>query len=182
MKRAGSTVFFEERCMFSLSMPAAAVILAGVLVMGGLRSESPQDAPASQPTPATIADAAFISGTWQGKAGRAEVEEHWRPAKGKVMLGLSHTTGGDRTLMFEFLRIEERKAGLYYVAQPGGAPPTPFRATKIAKDDITFENPEHDHPKLIRYHKRADGKLVAHIEGEEGGRRISEDFELNRAQ
>jgi hypothetical protein len=47
----------------------------------------------------------------------------------------------------------------------GRMPPTDFTATAIAPDSVTFENPAHDFPKLIRYTRRLDGTLETAISG-----------------
>ena len=38
-----------------------------------------------------------------------------------------------------------------------------------------FENPQHDHPKIIRY-RRQERTLVAEIEGDEKGRHVKQAF------
>ena len=79
------------------------------------------------------------------------------------MLAVSRTLKGDRMVAFEFLRIVERDGTLIYIAQPNGRPPTEFTLTAITPDSVTFENPMHDFPKMIRYTKRADGALEARV-------------------
>ena len=79
------------------------------------------------------------------------------------MLAVSRTLKGDRMVAFEFLRIVERDGRLIYIAQPDGRPPTEFTLTAITADSVTFENPMHDFPKMIRYTKRADGALEARV-------------------
>jgi hypothetical protein len=79
------------------------------------------------------------------------------------MLAVSRTLKGDRMVVFEFLRIVERDGSLLYIAQPNGRPPTEFMLTSITGDSVTFENPTHDFPKVIRYSKRADGSLEARV-------------------
>jgi len=39
--------------------------------------------------------------------------------------------------------------------------------TKIEPDSLTFENPQHDFPKMVRYTLSADGTLEATISGTE---------------
>jgi len=121
------------------------------------------------PAKATIAQIAWIAGTWSGGGGGATFEERWTPPAGGAMLAVSRTLKGDRMVAFEFLRIVERNGGLVYVAQPDGRPPTDFVLTEIAADSATFENPTHDFPKMIRYAKQADGSLEARIS--DGGQR-----------
>ena len=86
-----------------------------------------------------------------------------------------------KTLFFEFLRIETRKDGLYYVAQPKGASPgTDFKLTKLEKQSAKFENPAHDYPKSLEYTLQADGTLLAHLEGVEEGKPAQDDFQYSR--
>jgi hypothetical protein len=101
--------------------------------------------------PSGVADLAWIAGHWAGSMGRARTEEHWIPPAGGAMLGVSRTVVKDRMVAFEFLRIEKRPDGIYYVAQPGGRPPTDFKLTRSSAALAVFENPKHDHPKIITY-------------------------------
>jgi hypothetical protein len=110
---------------------------------------------------------AFLSGKWQGETGKAAIEEHWTEAAGGTMLGVSRTIVSGKTIGFEYLRIEARADGVFYVAQPGGRPPTDFKLTKLSPGLAVFENPEHDHPKIIRY-RLGENSLVAEVEGDEG--------------
>jgi hypothetical protein len=119
--------------------------------------------PARKLVPATIAQVAWMEGTWVGKDGGITVEERWTPPAGGSMLAVSRTVKDGRLVAFEFLRIEERAGGLVYVAQPGGKPPTDFALTTISGTSATFENPDHDFPKVIRYTRRPDGSLEARV-------------------
>ncbi|MGH9321030.1 MAG: DUF6265 family protein [Vicinamibacteria bacterium] len=116
-----------------------------------------------------LAGLGFLSGGWKGESGKATLEEHWTDATGGMMLGVSRTIVSGKTVAFEFLRIETREDGIFYVAQPNGrTPPTYFKLTKGSGDSAVFENPGHDHPKLIRYRRNADGSLTAEVEGDGG--------------
>lgn len=109
----------------------------------------------------------FMEGDWRGESGKARIEEHWIEAAGGIMLGVSRTIVSGKTVAFEFLRIEAREDGVFYVAQPNGRPGTDFKLTKVSAGEAVFENPQHDHPKIIRY-RLGDGTLVAEVEGDEG--------------
>ncbi len=65
----------------------------------------------------------------------------------------------------EYLRIEQRKDGLVYVAQPMGRKETHFRLTKENKNTLVFEKSEHDFPNVIEYQKRDDGSLCVRVSG-----------------
>ena len=113
-------------------------------------------------------DLAFMKGAWEGGPPGTKFEERWTEEAGGLMLGVSRTLKGDRAVGFEFLRVEFRKDGVFYVAQPGGKPKTEFKLTASGGGSATFENPQHDHPKVIRYSLTEDGSLKAELEGSEG--------------
>jgi hypothetical protein len=117
----------------------------------------------------TISELGWMSGHWQtAPGGRAQIEEHWTQPAGGSMLGMSRTVIGIRTLEFEYLRLEQRADGIYYVAHPKGrCPGTEFKLTSVTTSGAVFENPAHDFPKRIIYRKTATG-LVANIDAGEG--------------
>ena len=118
----------------------------------------------------TINDLAWITGDWQSaSSGRAQVEEHWTKPAGATMMGVSRTIVGEKTAEFEYLRIEQRAEGIFYVAHPKArCPGTDFKLTKLSDREAVFENPEHDFPKRIIYQKTGDDGLTASIDGGEG--------------
>lgn len=122
----------------------------------------------------------WIAGSWSGNMGRATMEENWLPAAGGAMLGLSRVVAGPRMVAFEFLRIVQKDGEVYYVAQPGGRPATEFKLTSVTATKAVFENPAHDHPKIITYEKDSEGNLVATIEGDERGQHKKQEFRFVR--
>jgi hypothetical protein len=118
----------------------------------------------------SLADISWISGDWQtAPGGRAQIEEHWTTAAGGTMMGMSRTVAGEKTVEFEYLRIEQRADGIYYVAHPKArCPGTDFKLTKASATEAVFENPQHDFPKRVIYRKTADDSLTASIDGGEG--------------
>ena len=129
---------------------------------------------ASMQTP-TLADLAWLSGSWQSApGGRRQTEEHWTTAAGATMMGMSRTVAGEKTVEFEYLRIEQRADGIFYVAHPKArCPGTDFKLTRSSANEAVFENPQHDFPKRIIYRKGADDSLTASIDGGEGTKTIS---------
>ena len=122
-----------------------------------------------------LADLGWISGSWQTEpGGRRQIEEHWTVAAGATMMGMSRTVAGEKTVEFEYLRIEQRADGIYYVAHPKArCPATDFKLTRASANEAVFENPQHDFPKRIIYRKGADDSLTASIDGGEGTKTIS---------
>ena len=125
-----------------------------------------------------IADLSWIAGDWQtAPGGRAQSEEHWTNVAGGSMLGMSRTVAGEKTVEFEYLRIEQRADGVYYVAHPKArCPGTDFKLTKSSPTEAVFENPQHDFPKRIIYRKTADDSLTASIDGGEGTKAMTFSF------
>jgi hypothetical protein len=93
---------------------------------------------------------------------------------------VSRTVVGERMVMFEYLRIVTKPDGIYYVAQPNGRPPTEFKLTKAEKGRVVFENPQHDHPKIITYRLDGADGLVATIEGDEKGQHKKQEFRFKK--
>jgi len=154
----------------------AVLCLAGPVQRMGARHAQPELAPA-----AAMADLRWLVGTWRGTAGSASVEEHWTQPDGGAMLGLGRTVRQGRMVGFEFLRIVTRGEAIVYIAQPGGQPPTEFPMTSSGPNIAVFENPAHDHPKLIRY-RRAGDALTAELEGAELGKPVREVYTFTLAR
>ena len=131
------------------------------------------EAPAMTKAKATISQVDWIAGVWQGNT----AEERWTPGAGGAMIGVSRTVRDGIQTEFEFLCIVERDGGLVYQAMPNGQqPPTDFTLTKVDAESATFENPQHDFPKMIRYVKKPDGVLEATISGAANQRPITFTF------
>jgi len=81
------------------------------------------------------------------------------------MLGMSRTVAGEKTVEFEYLRIEQRADGIYYVAHPKArCPGTDFKLTRASATEAVFENPQHDFPRRVEYRRTPTG-LHAEIAG-----------------
>jgi hypothetical protein len=134
---------------------------------------------ATPDAPQSISGLAWFAGSWETDDRGRYVEEHWTRPAGGTMLGMSRTVRGDKTVAFEFIRLESRSDGIFYVAQPQGRPPVDFKLASLHDQEATFVNPGHaDHLKKIVYRKNADGSLTARIEGQDGGQSFSQEWQL----
>lgn len=124
----------------------------------------------SQTAAPTLAELAWMTGVWRtAPGGRVQVEEHWMTPSGDTMIGMGRTVAGNRTVEFEFLRLEQRADAIYYLASPKGrCPVTEFKLTKLSAQEAMFENPQHDFPKRVNYRKNSDGSLTAIVDGGDG--------------
>src|SRR5215467_12883539 len=79
-----------------------------------------------------IEDLGWISGDWETVPGRTQIDEHWTKVAGNSLIGMSRTVAGDKTVYFEYLRIEARGADVYYVAHPKARTPgTDFKLARL---------------------------------------------------
>ena len=129
----------------------------------------------ASPQTSALAELSWMTGDWQtAPGGRAQIEEHWTQAAGGTMIGMGRTLAGNKTYEFEYLRIEQRADGIFYVAHPKGqCPGTDFKLMRASATEVVFENPQHDFPKRIFYRKGADDTLIATIDGGEGSKAMS---------
>jgi len=130
----------------------------------------------------TLQDIGWLAGDWQLTDGKQCVEEHWTAPSSNMLVGTSRTVEGGRTVSFEFMRIEARADGVFYVAQPGGKPPVDFKLASDTASELVFVNPGHaDHLKRVVYKTQGAGRLSARVEGEDGGKAFAVDYPYRRA-
>jgi len=121
----------------------------------------------------------WIAGCWVAPGAEGGTGEHWTPAAGGVMFGVSRTIRNGRLAAFEFMQFRESADGLVFIAQPSGAAPTTFTMKRLTADEVMFENPAHDFPQRVIYRRAGDG-LVARIEGRIDGKLQGIDYPLRR--
>jgi hypothetical protein len=122
----------------------------------------------------------WLTGDWSTTSGGRVTEEHWLPPAGQLMPAVGRTISGGRTVFFEFLRIEHRPTGVFYVAQPLGKPPTDFRMVSQGDRTVVFENLAHDFPKRVTYWSPRNDSLYAQVAGDSTSREPAELYRYRR--
>ena len=160
-----------SRCINACAM-AALIALVGVAAHAQTPSSA---APAAAPPEAAQADLAniaalgWLDGCWAGTVNQRDFREQWSPLRGGMLLGFGSTVFQGKTQSYEYLRIESRADGVYYVALPSGQSETAFKLVSITAHDkdtvFTFANPANDFPQRILYRRGSEGWLYATIEG-----------------
>ena len=118
-----------------------------------------------------------MAGAWETQGTTPYVEELWTRPSGGAMLGISRVIKDNKMVEFEFLRIEARADGIFYMPQPSGKPPVDFKFTPTVNDEAVFVNPgNRDHLKKIIYRKNPDGTLTARIEGANNGKSFAQEW------
>ena len=126
---------------------------------------------------ASLVALAWLEGCWQGTVNQREYREQWMPLRGGLLVGVSQTVAQGTTQGYEYLRVESRPDGIYYVASPSGRKETAFRLaertvdrTGDRNDEIfTFVNAAPEFPQKITYRRASEGWLYAAVEGKIDG-------------
>jgi Domain of unknown function (DUF6265) len=151
------------------------MIVAGMCLTVAMAAGAAQNAP-------TLDVLDWLAGDWEMTSGQQCIEEQWTRPSANMLVGMSRTVRGGKTVSFEFLRIEARPDGIYYVPQPGGRPPVDFKLAGTPGPNLVFENPGHaDHLKKILYTKGTGDTVYARIEGENAGKPFAAEFNYKRA-
>ena len=104
-----------------------------------------------------------------------EFREHWLPLRGELMVGASHTVMDGKTLDYEYLRLEPRADGVYYVTASPGQKETAYKLVDATTDGqrrrrlSRSPNPAQTFPQKISTAAARDGWLYATVEGKVDG-------------
>jgi len=127
----------------------------------------------------SISDVARLAGCWQGTEDPGIVEQ-WMLPEGKMTMGMSRTIQNGVAIQFEFLRIIEDAGTVSYVAKPSGQPEASFPLIHSDKNQLVFENPQHDFPQRILYTFSGRDLVTARIEGKNNGKNRGFDIPMKR--
>ena len=123
-----------------------------------------------------------LSGCWANQDGDQIYEEQWMSPAGDMMLGMSRTLKNRKAVTFEFIQIQNRTDGTFYIASPSKQERTEFKLTSFENDIAVFENPVHDFPQKVVYKFVTQDSLQAWIEGKQNGKSTKIDFPMTRAK
>ena len=152
-------------------MIAKSGFLALLLAAGGALGQTPPSG--DEP----LAQLAWLDGCWRGTVNEREFREQWMPPRGGLLLGMSQTVMGGKSQDYEYLRIEPRADGIYYVTLGSAGKAESFKlvgktvdTANDRNDEIfTFENPALEFPRRIIYRRGTGGWLYAQVEGKVNG-------------
>jgi hypothetical protein len=174
-------------CTPAPALVLAACAAAALVFCDAARAESAATAqadaanvPAAAHPSVELAAFEWLAGDWVIIDGKRRIEETWTRPAADMMLGMSRTLDGERTVSFEFVRIAARPDGVFYIAQPGGRPPVAFPLQSWDGTSAVFVNDgSSDHLKRIVY-RREGGGLTASVEGSNRGHDFVETYPYRR--
>jgi hypothetical protein len=156
------------------ALGAAIVMAAQAAAQTTAEPKRDEPKPASAPAAASdgpLVPLAWLEGCWRGSVNKREFREHWLPLRGDLLVGASHTVVDGKTQDFEYLRIEPRADGVWYVAAQPGKPEAAFKlsGTEIDKESgdttFAFDAGAGGFPQHIRYRRGSEGWLYAQVDG-----------------
>jgi hypothetical protein len=112
----------------------------------------------------------YLEGRWIIEEGKRNIYEEWEIINDTLMSSRSYYVENGDTSHLEYVKLVKREEGIFYtptVEHNAGA--VEFELTSLTDNKAVFENPEHDFPTKIIYHKIDDDRLDASIEGISNG-------------
>jgi len=132
----------------------------------------------------SISDLAGMAGCWEHRDVKKSLlmSEQWMKPSGTSIFGVGRTVKKGKTVDYEFMRIEQRDDGIYFIAQPKeNAVETPFKLIRSTLSEVVFENKDHDFPQRVIYTLKGN-TMTGRIEGDQNGKFLGIDFPLVRTK
>ncbi|WP_294311685.1 DUF6265 family protein [uncultured Chryseobacterium sp.] len=127
----------------------------------------------------------WLIGTWENKTQRGSIYETWTKSGHNEFSGKSYSVKDKDTIVFENIRLVQENRKLFYIptvkTQNDGLP-VRFAAKTISKNQLVFENPQHDFPHIIAYTKITSDSLIAEISGTIDGQERKQTFPMKRVK
>ncbi len=120
--------------------------------------------------PSRLHELGFMTGCWQGRSpSGSTIEERYTTPSNNLMLGLTRYLRDGATRSFEFTMIGNVTGGSHLIPHPGGKASVTFTERERSSNRVVWENPAHDFPQRIIYHRFMPDSMSARIELMDGG-------------
>lgn len=155
----------------TISSTAGAAVVMAALVWPGTTMAGEEAAPAADTdgNAPSVADLAWMTGSWSGPVGGGDVlEENWTVPKAGSIQSLVRQTGPNGTNMVELIVIEEEEGTLRLRLQqwsPGMKPRTPgpavMRLAEMGENTVAFEAEADSAFDMLRYARDGDNFTIS---------------------
>lgn len=123
----------------------------------------------------------WMTGCWGFERNGSSYMEHWLPATGNVVLGVSQRVEDGFNKEFEYLRIVTSGGGFDYARQANGAEEVRYGMTSQQAKSVSFESlSSSEFPTKISYEFTAPDALTEKLEGNSKGKPITIIFPMRR--
>ena len=124
---------------------------------------------------ASVADLAWMTGSWVGPMGEQTLEENWIHPAGASIACLMRITSGGKTRVIELILIEEEEQSLVFRVRqyypgfiPSSAEPQTMVLTEIGDRRVRFEAPEPRELRSLTYSRPSEESFNIDVETREG--------------
>lgn len=151
------------------------MLLVGVLIVSVISA-------VGQNNVTTIEGFSGMAGCWERKddAKKSLISEQWMKPAGTSIFGVGRTVKNSTTTGWEFMRIEKREDGIYFVSRPKeNVEDTAFKMISSTAGEFVFENREHDFPQRVIYRLKGTA-MTGRVEGNNNGKFLGIDFPMAR--
>lgn len=126
-------------------------------------------------------DFKWLSGCWGFERGGSEYKEHWLPATGNSILGVSQRVTDGFGKEFEYLRLVTTGSGFDYIRQPQGDAEIRYGMTQAKGTEVHFEILSgSEFPSKISYEYIAPDTLNERLQGTSAGKPVMITFPMRR--
>lgn len=142
---------------------------------GATSGAPPGGAASAGDTAVTIDALGWLAGCWRGSVNQRLFREQWLPLAGAMLVGSGQTVNQGQAQDYEYLRIESRSDGVWYVTQGTDHQESAFRFVSVTRDEVnaatiyTFERTGAEFPQRVVYRRGTEGWLYASVEGMRNG-------------
>ena len=117
-----------------------------------------------------MTDIDWFVGKWQ--VNESQSFEEWKRVNDDLYRGLGYKIRKNDTLVTETINIVRKENEIFYipvVTDQNDGKPVEFKLISKSKEELVFENKEHDFPQRIIYVKAGEDQIDARIEGMKQG-------------
>lgn len=166
--------------MKKLIVILSAVVFAAACNNGTDNTANNNNSSTDTVKPAKLSHIRWILGAWQMNSSYGTTTEDWHEISATEWNGAGFFIDkqGD-TLFSEGLRLIALNDTLWYLPTVPGqndGKEVQFKEAKLSDTEVVFENPAHDFPQRIVYHKTSDTSILAYVEGKDNGKDRKEEF------
>jgi hypothetical protein len=139
--------------------------------------------------PASVADLAWIAGTWTGEMEGGTIEEQWSAPAGGAMMGMFRWVQGGKVGIYEFLLFEDTSEGAtlrFRHFEPGligwedKDAPLVLKQVAAGPGEAAFEGSDPAKPLKLVYRKTGDRTLTVVLERVKEGAKKVQEFRYTR--
>jgi len=169
-------------------MKSKTLLLGLILLAASCLVQAAEPAAPAPLASVTVADFAWLAGTWQGVVEGDFVEEQWSAPAGGVLMGMFRWVQGGKDgklALYEFLTLEPgadgpilwlRHFGPRLVGREDKEGAIPFHLVASKPGEATFDNRNPENPVRLTYRREGESRLVARLERKQDGKPVVTDF------